>query len=264
MHELAHLENCMRIAYLIPGPMGRTDEGKAEMARRRGLLVEWSAAGTEIGVEDVPSGPASIECMYEEYLSIPSAVERALELEQDGWNAIVLGCYGDPGLDAFRELLSIPVIGPGEATALVAASLGHRFSIITVSDGMVAFTERQIRNAGVGDKLASVRAVNIPVLELHADRDKTVEATVELGRAAIEEDRADTLIVGCMSMGFLGIAEAVSERLGVPVLNPSKVALKYAEALVGSGLRHSKKAYMLPPKLASGKVASASALMRAK
>ena len=65
-------------------------------------------------------------------------------------------------------------------------------------------------------------------------------------------------------MGFLEIAEAASERLGVPVLNPAKVALKYAEALVGAGLRHSRKAYMLPPKLASGKVASALDLLQTK
>jgi allantoin racemase len=254
----------MKIAYLIPGPMGRTDEGKEEIERRRALLVQYAAPGTEIGVDDVPSGPASIESMYEEFLSIPATVERALELEQDGWDAIVLGCYGDPGLDAFRELLSIPMVGPGEATALVAASLGHRFSIITVTDSVVAFTERQIWNTGVGEKLASVRAVNIPVLDLHEDRDKAIAATIEHGTLAIEEDRADTLIVGCMSMGFLGIAEAVSETLGVPVLNPSKVALKYAEALVGAGLSHSRMAYMLPPKLASGKVASALDLLRQK
>lgn len=254
----------MKISYLIPGPMGRTEEGRAEVERRRSLLVEYAAHGTEIGVEDVPSGPASIESMYEEYLSIPATVRRAIELEQDGWDAIILGCYGDPGLDAFRELISIPIIGPGEATALVAASLGHRFSIITITDSVIAFTERQVRNTGVGEKLASVRAVGIPVLELHEDRDRAIEATVEQGKLAITEDRADTLIVGCMSMGFLGIAEAVAERLGVPVLNPGKVALKYAEALVGAGLSHSREAYMLPPKLASGKVASALDLLQSK
>jgi len=234
------------------------------MERRRGLLVQYSAPGTEIGVEDVPSGPASIESMYEEYLSIPATVERALELEQEGWDAIVLGCYGDPGIDAFRELISTPIIGPGESTALIAASLGHRFSIITITESVIAFTERQIWNTGVGEKLASVRAIGIPVLQLHEDRDRAIEATVEHGQAAIEEDRADTLIVGCMSMGFLGIAEAVSEQLGVPVLNPSKVALKYAEAMVGAGLTHSRKAYMLPPKLESGQVASALDLLKGR
>jgi allantoin racemase len=97
---------------------------------------------------------------------------------------------------------------------------------------------------------------------LHHDRERTIEATIEQGRKAIEQDRADTLIVGCMSMGFLEIAEAASAELGVPFLNPARVALKFAEATVGAGLSHSRRAYMVPPKLATGKVKSAAELFR--
>lgn len=242
--------------------MGSTPEGKAEIARRGALLKQYAAPGTEVGIDDVAEGPASIESMYEEYLSIPATARRAAELEQEGWDALILGCYGDPGLDALRELLHIPIVGPGEATALMAASLGHRFSIITITDSVIAATERQIRNVGVGEKLASVRVVGIPVLELHHDRERTIEATIDQGRKAIEQDRADALIVGCMSMGFLEIAEAAGVELGVPFLNPARVSLKFAEALVGAGLSHSKRAYMTPPKLASGKVRSAAELFR--
>ena len=247
----------MKICYLVPGPMGRGPEGRAELERRGGLLKKYAGPGTETGIDDVPEGPASIESMYEEYLSIPATARRAVELEQQGWEALILGCYGDPGLDALRELVSIPIVGPGEASALVAASLGHRFSIITITESVIASTERQIRNVGVGEKLASVRAVGIPVLELHHDRERTIAAVVEQGRQAIKDDRADTLIVGCMSMAFLEIAEAAGAELGVPFLNPARVSLKFAEALVGAGLTHSRRAYMVPPKLATGKVGSA-------
>ena len=139
----------------------------------------------------------------------------------------------------------------------MAASLGHRFSIITITESVIAFTERLVRNIGVGEKLASVRAVDIPVLQLHHDRAQTVEAVIEAGRETRQADRADTLMLGCMSMGFLEIAEEVAPELGVPVLNPGKVALKFAEATVGAGLTHSRRAYMTPPKLASGEVHSA-------
>lgn len=250
----------MKILYLVPGPMGRTPEGKAEVRRRGDLLKRYAAPGTDAGIDDVPEGPASIESMYEEYLSIPATARRAVELEHEGWDALILGCYGDPGLDALRELINIPIVGPGEATALMAASLGHRFSIITVTASVIASLERLIRNVGVGEKLASVRAVGIPVLELHRDREKSLEATIEQGRKAIEQDRADALIVGCMTMGFLEIAEEASRELDVPFLNPARVSLKFAEALVGAGLTHSKRAYMTPPKLASGKVKSAADL----
>jgi allantoin racemase len=200
--------------------------------------------------------------MTEEYLSIPTTMRRAVELEEDGWDALILGCYGDPGLGALRELISIPIVGPGEATALVAASLGHRFAILTVTDSIVNALEQQVRRVGVGVKLASVRAVSIPVLELHRDREAAIEMAVEQGRIAVAEDRADTLVLGCMSMGFLGFAEAVRKELGIPVLDPVRVALKYAEALVGSELTHSRRAYMTPPKLASREVASALDLLK--
>lgn len=254
----------MRISYLIPGPMGRAAGGEAELARRLSLLQQWAAKGTEVAVHDVSTGPRSIESACEEYLAVPATLKRGVELEQDGWDAIVLGCYGDPGLDALRELISIPAVGPGAATSLVAASLGHRFSILTVTDSIVPALERQIRDVGVGAKLASVRAMNIPVLDLHSDLDRTIDATIQEGRTAIAEDRADTLIVGCMSLGFLDVAEVVQRELQVPVLNPARVTLKYAEALVGAGLTHSRRAFLVPPKLASGKVASAIDLLSAE
>ncbi len=110
-------------------------------------------------------------------------------------------------------------------------------------------------------KLASVRAIETPVLELAGDRDATVGKLVEEGRKAVEVDRADTLILGCMSMGFLGVAEEMSEALQLPVINPGRVSLKMAEALVGAGLSHSNLAYMTPPKIASGQARSLKDLM---
>ena len=242
----------MKLIYLVSGPMGRTEKGQAELQRRREYLKRHASSETEVDITDIPKGPGSIESMYEEYLSIPETVNRAHQLEKEGWDGILLGCYGDPGLDALREMVDIPVAGAGEATALMAAALGHRFSIITVTDSVINPLERMVRNTGVGEKLASVRAVDIPVLELHNDREQAIEMTIEEGRKAIKEDRADSLIVGCMSMGFLEIPEACQAELGVPFLNPARVQLKFMEAMIGSGLTHSKRAYMTPPKIASG------------
>ena len=201
--------------------------------------------------------------MYEEYLSIPETVQRAHELQSDGWDGILLGCYGDPGLGALREMVDIPVVDAGQATALMASALGRRYSVITVTDSVIGPLEETMRNSG-GDKLASVCAVNIPVLEFHHDREQAIEVALEEGRKAIEEDRADTLIVGCMSMGFLEIPEACQAELGVPFLNPARVQLKFLEAMLGSGLSHSKRAYLTPPKIASGQASSPADLYHSK
>ena len=108
----------MKLMYLIGGPASRTPRGQAEMERRRDYLQSQASPGTEVGITDVPSGPGSIESLYEEYLSIPDTVTRAHELQAEGWDGILLGCYGDPGLDALREIVEIPVVGAGQATAL--------------------------------------------------------------------------------------------------------------------------------------------------
>jgi allantoin racemase len=241
--------------------MGHSSEGKNELQRRGRLLQEFASPGTETAIVDVPKGPASIESMYEEYISIPTTVELMMELEAQGYDAAILGCFGDPGLDAMREMVTMPVIGPGEASFATATMLGHQFSVITVMQSIVPATRWQVKKAGVGEKLASVRAIDVPVLELARDRQGTLEKMTREGQRAITEDGADTLVLGCMTMGFMMVAEELSQRLGVPVVNPARTALKVAEMLVGAGLTHSKRAYMTPPKLATGQTRSREALL---
>lgn len=252
----------MKVVYVVPGPMGRTQEGRTEMERRLTLLREYAAPGTEVDIADIDEGPASIESVYEEYLSIPSTVEKVIEAEKEGYDAAILGCYGDPGLDAAREVTEkMVVVGPGEAGVMAAAMCGNKFSIITVTASIVNALHHMVEKAGVAKKLASVRAIETPVLELAGDRDATLAKLVEEARNAVETDRADTLVLGCMSMGFLGAAEEMSEALGLPVVNPGRISLTMAEALVRTGLSHSKLAYMTPPKIASGQAGSSKDLI---
>lgn len=241
----------MKIQYLVPGPMSKGPMGAKELLRRQELLNSWAFAGTEVTVVDVPDGPASIESAYEELLSVPATLEGVMKAEADGFDAVILGCFGDPGLEAARELARIPVIGPGETSLLLAASLGHRFSVVTILDNVVAGQELQAYKAGVRDKLASVVATQIPVLDLMKDPARSRARVIEVGREAITRDRADTLMLGCMTMSFLDVADEVSAELGVPVINAGKAALKAAESLVSLGMSHSKRAFPTPPKFAS-------------
>ena len=238
-----------RILYLVPGPLSRA-RGLEELERRRSYLQEWAFPGTEVGIAENPEGPGSIESAYEEYVSIPGSMELAASAESDGYDAIILGCFGDPGLDGFREILSIPIVGPCEASMHLAVQLGHSFGIVTVLDSVVEPLRKLARVAGLDSRLATVLACDIPVLELHDDSYGPVLEACEEAIAA----GSDTLVLGCMSMAFLGVAERLSEELGVPVLNPARTALKTAEALVSNGIAHSKKAYPVPPKVAAGTV----------
>lgn len=243
----------MRIAYVVPGPMSKGPMGKAEMTRREGLLQGWAFPGTEVSVIDVPTGPASIESAYEEMLAIPPTLDLIVECEQQGFDAVIIGCFGDPGLEAARELVRMPVVGPCESSMLLAAGLGHKFSVLTIYDSLVAGQEHLAHRAGVADKLASVRATNIPVLDLMKDPEVSKARMIEIAGACVTQDRADAFLFGCMTMSFLDMADEISAAVGAPAVNAGKAALKQAEALVSMGLSHSKTAWPTPAKMAAGK-----------
>jgi allantoin racemase len=131
---------------------------------------------------------------------------------------------------------------------LVAANLGHRFSVITVLENVVRPLENLARLTGIEPKLASVRQIGIPVLELNSDPDATFTRLIAMAEHVIEDDRADVLVLGCGTLSFR--AEELQAAVGVPVVNPLRVTLRMAELLVACGLSHSKRSYPVPPKLA--------------
>jgi allantoin racemase len=230
----------MKLCYI--GPAGRTEK-----------LQAFLSPGVVLESRQETSGPASIESMWEEYLSVPGTMELALELEREGFDAIIPGCFGDPGLDGIREIVNIPVIGPGQAGMTVAAMLGHKFSIISVVENIVRPLENLALLNGLSSKLASVRQIGIPVLELNSDPDFTYSRAITVCREAIEKDRADVLVMGCGTLSFR--SEELAAELGVPVVNPLRAALRMAELCVSSGLSHSKRSYPTPRKIAEGLVA---------
>jgi allantoin racemase len=225
----------MRIAYIGP-------------KHRETALQAFVGPGVTVEARPADGGPMSIESLWEEYLSVPGFLDRAVELEREGFDAIVHGCFADPGVDAARELVTIPVLGSGATSICIAANLGHRFSIITILENVIRPLENLARLTGIEAKLASVRQIGIPVLELNRNPEATFARLVSVSHTALNEDRADVLVLGCGTLSFR--AAELQEAIGVPGLNPLQVTLRMAELLVASGLSHSKRSYPVPPKLA--------------
>jgi allantoin racemase len=243
-----------KILYAVPGPMSKTALGQAEVERRGALLAQWAAPGTETHIRDVPAGPASIESAYEEYISVAATAALLRDAEAEGFDAAILGCFGDPGLDALREVLTtMPVVGPGETSFHLAAMLGERFGIVTVAQGVVAPLAHVVARAGLSEKLAGISVTDMPVLEITGNREHAIESVCEKGQLLVDERGADVLVLGCMSKAFLDITGEVEEKLGVPVVNAAKAALHTAELLARTGLSHSKRTYPTPAKIAAGR-----------
>jgi allantoin racemase len=164
-------------------------------------------------------GPGSVESAVDEVLAAPGVVDAALRAEREGVDAVVIDCMLDPGLDAAREAVSIPVIGCGEAS-MSSAAKARAFSVITVLDRQARAFRELARRYGLADHLRSVRGIGVPVLALESARESSIAATIAEAKAAVQEDGAAAIVFGCT--GMLGFAQAVADALdGVaPVIDP--------------------------------------------
>lgn len=214
-------------------------------ARER-MLSAVARPDTAISVACIDRGPVSIESAYDELLAAPEIVRVMAGAEAEGYDAAVVYCLSDPAVAACRELFTMPVIGPGQASMLLAAALGYRFAVLTVLAETVVQVEEQVRRTGVDPtRLASVRSVDIPVVDVRNDIPATVRRLAEVGRRCLEEDGAHVLVLGCL--GFAGMAREVSAQVGVPVIDPAFAAVNLAELLHAQGLTQSRRAYPAPP-----------------
>jgi len=212
----------------------------------------YAFPNTEVSVTHLDFGPASIECELDDAICVPDFLNKAKQAEKEGYDVVISNCFLDPAVKASREVLGIPVVGAAEASMHFAASLGHRFSVVTVLPNIVAAIENLAMEYGLDKKLGSVRYVNIPVLDLD-DKKRLSEALHREMLSAIKEDDAHVLVLGCT--GMMGVAREMEKLLkqsgyDVPVVDAAAASLKFAESLVSMKLKQSRLTYMSPPEKA--------------
>lgn len=179
----------------------------------------------------LPDGPTHLTYRSYEALIVPRVLELVRRARKQ-YDAAVISCFYDPGLYAAREIAGdLVVSAPCEACCHIAATLGHKFSVLTNDAKCIPQMEQTIVGYGFGGKLASLRSLGSSVYGLHQDEALTARRMEEQARRALEQDGAEVIVLGCtVQMGF---SERLRQTLGVPVIDAETAALKYAEFLVG-------------------------------
>jgi allantoin racemase len=200
--------------------------------------------GTHVDAVNPQMGPASIESHYDEALSVPGVLAEIGRGEREGVDAYVIACFGDPGLDAARELAHGPVVGIAEAAMRAAGFLGRGFSVVTTLERTTGRAWDLADRYGTRPHCRGVYACDIPVLELEGDSAVTARV-VALARTALERDGSDVIVLGCAGMADL--CATVSAQLGVPVVDGVAAGTAFAESLVRLGLRTSEREEFAAP-----------------
>ena len=219
---------------------------KEEMDLRCDILSRYIGADVELSMECLTSTKVYVDSAFDVVMAGPEIVSRAIQAQRDGFDAVVLYCFSDPALDACREAVSIPVVGGGQASCLVSMMVGRQSGIlITDKRRMSEKMAFRYQTGLMPDNIRSIESVDLHHINVWKEREKTVEALEASSRKLMERDGVQVIILGCLS--FLGLAEPLSLKLGIPVVDSAKAAVSMAESLVRQQLFTSKAAYALPP-----------------
>ncbi|MEV0380382.1 aspartate/glutamate racemase family protein [Nonomuraea sp. NPDC050643] len=213
-----------------------------ESIGRRARAV--ASPATTVTAVSPSMGPESIESHYDEALAVPGVLAEVAAGEREGVDAYVIACFGDPGLDAARELAAGPVIGIAEAAMHAATLVGRGFSVVTTLSRTVGRAWDLAHRYGFAAACRGVHACDIPVLNL--DDPAARDTVTRLCAAAVERDGSDSVVLGCA--GMAEFCAGVSRVTGVPVIDGVGAATKLAESLVALGLRTGKRGEYAHPR----------------
>lgn len=150
----------------------------------------------------------------------PMARLEAKELKT--FDAIVIACFGDPGLSTLRQLSRKVVVGIAESSFYAAMNAGDRFGILTSTSVSSNRLYKYGRSLAVSQRLAACEPVGKSISELAVDPDDTLKRMiVALGR--LESAGADAVILGCS--GMAPFYSALKEHTKLPIIEPHMSAV---------------------------------------
>jgi allantoin racemase len=195
-----------------------------------------AAPGTAIAAVNPPEGPAAIQGAEDGAAALPGlfAVFEREVLQAHSCDAVVIACFDDTGLAELKARSPVPVVGIGEAGFLAAMLVAERFSVVTTLAVSLPVIEANLAAYGWSGRCARVRASGVPVLDLEGAEAKVVETVAAEIARAVAEDGCAAIVLGCAGMAEL--AQDMTERFGLPVIDGVTAAVAFCEALHRAGI----------------------------
>ena len=218
----------MRILLINPNTSTAMADVMATEARR------VAAPGTRIDVCSAAFGSDYISTRGEAAIA-GHAVLSAMAAHFEGHDAVILGAFIVPAVTgAAKEMCPVPLISTGEAGLAAASLVGQTIAILSIGTPARRMTEETVAATGLSERVVSIRDLGLTGTDLTVDQPRADAAAIALARAAIDEDRADVIVLGAGSME--GMAARIQPDLPVPVVSPIGAAVCMAEMIRRMGL----------------------------
>lgn len=222
----------MKIQIINPNTCLEMTHSMGQMAQKVALPT------TQIESVSPSEGVASIEGHYDEAISAVGVLQLIQQGKLQHVDGHVIACFGDPALDAAREVADAPVIGIAEAAFHMASLVATKFSIVTTLARTKIIAEHLLYRYGFERRCAQIRCIDLPVLSLEQDRDNAYQALLVECELAKRQDGIGAIVLGCGGMSDM--VQDISQQLNIPIIDGVSAAVKLLEGLHGMGITTSK------------------------
>ncbi len=243
----------MRIMFLNQAPRDpRQSDEEVEVIRQ--LVASYASPGTEIEVhfpDDYPGslvhkiqGKAQATNGLHHVMEAPGLVRKTVWAAENGFDAVIQSNTFDPGVEASRLAVRIPVIGLLRAALHVGANLSDRIAIITPLKSDIPSCRRSIATYGMERVIATMTSLEIYSDDLAARRDEIFTRTCELIESLKRDHGAQCILpLGGKLIPYVVDPKKLETETGLPVLNTKAIGVHFAETCVALGLTHAEAAY---------------------
>lgn len=241
----------MRIMLLNHSFRRHSPEDEAHI---KALVNSYASSGTTVEIhypDDLGGGEVLRQLEEKKSLSglhhileTPALVKKIIEAERSGFDAVVQSNTFDPGVEAGRLAVRIPVVGPLRSSCHFAACLCDRFAFITPLDSHVPYVHRILQSYRMDHFVTGVKAINMYESgSLSSYHDQIIERTIAVGRELVAGGAQAVIPLGGRLFPYEVTPDELEPEIGVPIINTKPVSIRFAELMVTGRMLHSAKAY---------------------
>lgn len=163
-------------------------------------------------------------------------VKAAVTAQEQGYDAVAISCFFDPGLREARSLVDIPVVSLCETAFLVASSVGRRYGLIGLGEEHVRYLHVLAEEYGATRSIAAVLPLEPALTEddldaVHGGGGDLEQRVADVAALAVAQG-ADLIIPAEGVLNTAMMRRGVRRLAGVPVIDAYGALLSYAEMLV--------------------------------
>jgi allantoin racemase len=203
----------------------------AEKTRRINLMQPHLPPGYRIRFMSPPDGPEFVDFDDDVLQAVESVQKHFPTIGPQDCDALLLGEALDAVLATIKPLARVPIVAPGEETLRLAAKVGKPTSLVVMNRLDKGLAQSFVDSVEVKPEIVSIRSMDIPLRDLVDDLEHAKNVLAQVARQAAQEDGAQAIFLGAMTLNTLGLNDVLRQELGMPVYDPLRVGLRIAGEL---------------------------------